>query len=164
LLCTLCYPRGMNLQEYENLKRQAREEYRRKLDAIEIVWAMSQDRSWRQPSLSTARQARNRMVHQSPSDSPEAQVPPETPSNGTIPGSYRRFSVIREIRDALPDLGGDITQGQVRQKLAEKFPDQVARIQPASVSSALRRLLEAGELELVSEGSGSDPNVYRRVE
>ena len=37
----LCYTFAMNRKEYERLKAEAQAEYRRKLEAIETVWRMT---------------------------------------------------------------------------------------------------------------------------
>jgi hypothetical protein len=78
----------------------------------------------------------------------------------------RKFSLRREIEKILPEFepGQDITQGKVRQRLEERFPEHIESLKPAAVYSALRRIARAGGLVLVSEGSGSTPNRYRLPE
>ncbi len=81
-------------------------------------------------------------------------------------GLEERFSLRREIEAILPEFGAgnDITQGGVREKLMERFPNHEASMQPASISSSLRRIESAGGLVLFSKGSGSEPNRYRLPE
>ena len=104
-------------------------------------------------------------------EKPKVVVPPRekepsvsTPSerNGTV----ERFSLRREIEKMIPELGaqGDITQGEVRKRLEKQFPDHHDFMRAASVSSTLRRLANAGDLVLVSKGTGSEPNIYRLPE
>ncbi len=81
-------------------------------------------------------------------------------------GLAKKFSLRREIEAILPEFGAgnDITQGDVREKLLERFPNHEASIQPASISSTLRRIESAGDLVFFSKGSGSEPNRYRLPE
>lgn len=81
-------------------------------------------------------------------------------------GLVEKFSLRREIEAILPEFGAgnDITQGGVREKLLERFPNHEASIQPASISSSLRRIESNGGLVLFSRGSGSEPNRYRLPE
>ena len=81
-------------------------------------------------------------------------------------GAVERFSLRREIEKIIPELGaqGDITQGAVRQSLEKRFPDHHDLMSAASVSSTLRRLANAGDLVLISKGTGSEPNIYRLPE
>lgn len=83
--------------------------------------------------------------------------------NGT---DTRKFSARREIEKLLPELDPekDITQGEVRYELEERFPKHKDSLKAASISSALRRLVDAGKLILVSKGSGAEPNIYRLTE
>jgi hypothetical protein len=76
------------------------------------------------------------------------------------------FSLRREIEKLLLEFGPgqDITQGKVRQRLEERFPEHKESLRPAAVYSGLRRIAKAGGLVLVSEGSGSTPNRYRLPE
>lgn len=94
----------------------------------------------------------------------ENEKPPITSSGQN--GAVEKFSLRREIEKVLPELGahGDITQGAVRQKLEGQFPHYHDFMRPASVSSTLRRLASAGDLLLVSKGTGSEPNIYRLPE
>lgn len=75
----------------------------------------------------------------------------------------KRFSARREIENLLPALGPerDIKQGEIRYELEERFPEHKDSLKAASIASALRRLVDAGKLVLVSKGSGSEPNIYR---
>ena len=81
-------------------------------------------------------------------------------------GTVERFSLRREIEKIIPELGtqGDITQGAVRQSLENRFPDHRDLMRAASVSSTLRRLVDAGDLVLVYRGTGSEPNIYQLPE
>lgn len=99
-----------------------------------------------------------------------ATSPQEKESSVVAPsernGAVERFSLRREIEKIIPELGiqGDITQGAVRQRLERLFPDHHDLMRAASVSSTLRRLADAGNLVLVSKGTGSEPNIYRLPE
>ncbi len=102
------------------------------------------------------------IIGQTASRIEEERVPDSHEQNGL----EDRFSLRREIEAILPEFGAgnDVTQGGVREKLIERFPNHEASIQPASISSSLRRIASAGGLVLVSEGSGSQPNRYRLPE
>lgn len=79
-----------------------------------------------------------------------------------------RFSVRREIEKMISELEPEqeITQGEIRDELERRFPEHKASLRPATVSSALRRIANSddGTLVLVSKGSGSEPNRYRKRE
>lgn len=71
----------------------------------------------------------------------------------------------RRILHVLPSIEGDvITQPIVRAKLLEVDPEYGASVQVPTISSTLRQLVEAGELELVKKGFGGHPHEYRRIE
>ena len=70
----------------------------------------------------------------------------------------------REIEKILVGFepGREVTQGEIREELKRRYPEHEDSFRPASVSSALRRVVEAGALVCVSKGVGSEPNVYRK--
>lgn len=77
-----------------------------------------------------------------------------------------RFSVRREIEKLLSEFPADrdVIQGEIRLELEKRFPQYEDLLKAATVSSILRRLANAGDLVLVSKGSGSEPNRYRLTE
>ena len=84
-------------------------------------------------------------------------------SSGQADAAMKRFSVRGEIERLLSELDPrkDIKQGEIRYELEKRFPEHGDSLKPASISSSLRRLVDAGKLVLVSKGSGSEPNIYR---
>lgn len=97
--------------------------------------------------------------------SPQEKGEPDVASSERN-GAVERFSLRREIEKIILESGtqGDITQGEVRKQLEKQFPEHHDFMRPASVSSTLRRLANAGNLVLVSKGTGSEPNIYRLPE
>jgi len=146
----------MRRAEYQQLKAKIEARYRRDIEALERVWIIANEYGDSRPSPETIRE----VVEQAatpPGGEPEAK-PNE--QNGEI----KRFSLRREIENMLPEFGPDedITSGNVKRTLMERFPGHDAFMHSASVSSALRRIAQSGDLVLVSTGKGSEPNRYRK--
>lgn len=92
------------------------------------------------------------------------EIPPNGSGEGDVEGlNIGRFSARREIENLLAETEStdDVMQGEITRRLQERFPQHADSIRAATVSSALRRLANAGRLILVSSGSGSEPNRYR---
>jgi hypothetical protein len=99
-------------------------------------------------------------------------TPPRGETNGSTPSrgstkvasnGAKGFSPRREIEKLLLEMepGQDIKQGEIRLVLESRFPQHKPLLKAPTISSALRRISKAGGLVKVSEGSGSEPNVYR---
>jgi len=75
----------------------------------------------------------------------------------------KKFSIRHEIENLFPELdpSRDVLQGEITHTLRERFPQHKDSIKAATVSSALRRIANAGGLVHISKGKGSEPNRYR---
>ncbi len=138
----------MNRAEYERLKRKADEDYRQNLAAIERVWNISQRLGEGESSPT-----RGAIVA---SKSNEEQVSEPFGGNGRIgKGSLREA-----IRITIAALAESFTLPQIERTLKTKHPNW--EIKRASVHTTLIRLVEEGEIEVVTQGSGRRPSEYRR--
>lgn len=148
----------MKRSEYLDLKKKIEARYKRDMEALERVWAIVNEYSDSAPTS----KAVNEIVEQTASDSKEKPENHRPEQNGLV----ERFSLRREIENILSefDVHEAITQGEVRQRLEARFPGHEAFMHSASVSSALRHIAQAGDLVLVSKGTGSEPNRYRLPE
>lgn len=147
---------AMKRAEYLRLKDKIEARYKRDMEALERVWAIANEGS--QSTLTS--ETVHEIVEQA---SPASEEEPAAAQNGHG-GPAKRFSLRREIEKMLPEFGPgqDITQGEVRHRLERRFPDHGDFFHSASVSSALRRIAQSGDLVLVSTGSGNEPNRYRK--
>jgi hypothetical protein len=138
----------MKLREYERLKRlyvqkrdalfaQAEAEYRRNVDALEIVW-------------DSARELQDSQVVVAHS---AAKVTEPHATTG------RSTGVRKAIRDAISEHAGDFNTEQIFEKVKETFPD----VKRQTVADALFRMAnkDKGEIEVVTPGVGRRPAVYR---
>lgn len=92
-----------------------------------------------------------------PAHSHEDEKPPATN------GHPRKIGVMREVREAVKEIEGEFTQREITQRLFEKYPD--ASINPAVVVNSLAKMVEREEgIVLWERGSGSAPNVFKKVE
>jgi hypothetical protein len=67
------------------------------------------------------------------------------------------------LRSAFTSMSGEFTPKVVLAKLRERDPAFAESVNKASLSSALARLAEGGEIELVEKGSGKRPSKYRVI-
>jgi len=88
-----------------------------------------------------------------------------TPRKGVYIRPKRKRPIRKDVRDIVSELGDEnvITQGQVRERYMQLHPDADSDKVRPSISHALRRLMEEGELERVSEGVASEPHKYRKT-
>lgn len=157
----------MNRNDYLELRAKIEARCKKDIEALDRVWAIANEDN----ESALTPEAVHEIVEQV-NRSPEEQPSTLAPSEGSPAvqsgqnGALRRWSLRKEIEKMLPEFGADedITSGNVRRTLAERFPGHTAFMQPASVSSALRRIAQSGDLVLVSTGTGSEPNRYRRPE
>lgn len=76
-------------------------------------------------------------------------------------GHQSRFPLLQEVKNAINEIEGEITQHAVFEWLRAKHPD-VTTLHPASVASALRRLTELRELKVIREKVGG-AKVYTKA-
>ena len=119
----------MHEREYLRMKRQIEADYRKKLDALELVWGMAGGSASSSPSTSS--------------------------------DELRRGDLREAIRSAVRDLTGEFRPEDVLDAIRADDELLAALIKPASLSSALKRLAEKGEIELIEAGSGKRPSRYR---
>lgn len=125
----------MNHKEYERLKSDALADYKRKLDAIEMVWTLSGGKAI--------------------SPAPKAQ------ENGLSRGSLQN-AVRQAVKMIFSEFTHRDVFNQIAvldAEFAAKIKDKLA-----SVSGALMRMVEDKELVLVEAGRGKRPSKYRKIE
>jgi len=77
---------------------------------------------------------------------------------GSTVGEYSRLTLTDSVRRAITKLdGADFIVGNLGKELRAAGVD----LNNIGIGKVLRRLLDGGEIEVVLEGSGSTPNVYR---
>lgn len=118
----------MNEREYRRLRREIEEDFRKKTEALDLVWQMAK------PSASG-----------------------ESVSAG---GRWSKGMVLDEIRSVLKEMQETFGAKTVMEKVQERNPE-LATLKRASFSSALRRLADEHEIELVTLGAGKRGSVYR---
>lgn len=148
----------MNRRLYSELKKKIESRYKKDLEALERVWTIANEDS----ESALTPKAVDEIIDQAESTSKEQSSVLQNGHDGPV----KRFSLRREIERMITEFGPDedITQGDIRHKLEHQFPDHSDFFQSASVSSALRRIAQSGDLVLISTGTGSEPNRYRKPE
>jgi hypothetical protein len=146
-------------QTIEELKRAAREDYERKVEKLDAALAVAEEVGLR------GRRARAEEPADSEVGLDETALlqglmwqEPLAANNGTKP-----FVLKDEVRSAIRSWRGHaFRQRDITHIIRGKHPD--ARVHPGSVSAALKKLAERGDLEIVSESrGGSEPTLYREV-
>jgi hypothetical protein len=128
----------LNRRDYERLRKQIEDRYRRDIEALDRVWEMANGASGTQKEASEARAS-------SSTQSPRVE------------------GLTDAIRKALATITGTFTLRDIMAKVMEVDPVVGEAIQdkPASVSSALKRLEGDDEISVVRKGSGKRPSEYR---
>jgi hypothetical protein len=121
----------MNQREYEKLRADAAAEYRRKLEAIEVVWKM------------TGGVSRN--------------------GTGADETPVGKGSLQQAVKDALQFISGEFSLRDVEKQIRATDSALAAKVKRPSLSSALKRLANERQIELVSVGKGKRPSKYRRT-
>ena len=126
----------MNLREYQGLKAEAEAEYRRKLEAIEMVWKLSGG-----PGLIAAKNGL------------------KSDENGFSKGALQEAA-----RHAYKLISGEFTHRDVFNKIAATEPAfaELIKDKMPSLSGALKRMADDKELVLVEAGRGKRASKYRR--
>src|SRR5438874_2347807 len=105
----------MDANEYKRLREQVETEYRRKLDAIDLVWQMATESS---PPAAMPKQPRSEEVNGS-----KAGVGGRDVAKGEI---------IDAIREILPSLRSEFTFRTISQVLRERNPAVAAKLKKTS--------------------------------
>jgi hypothetical protein len=129
------YTASMNRKEYERLKAEAQTEYRRKLEAIETVWKMTDGRNGDSSNTASSENVGKGDLQQA-----------VRAALARIFGDFTLRHVYSEIVLADPVLA---------EKIKDKLP---------SVSSVLKRMADDNEITLVTAGRGKRASIYRRAQ
>jgi len=121
----------MNEKEYNRLKQQFEAEYRKKIEALEIIY-----------------QATRESKSESQTEKRERK-----PQEGTL------TAAIKEALDVFTSHAFDIND--VIKTVEGMHPEVKRPINPTSVSGALKKFERDGLLEIVQSGRGKRPHVYR---
>ena len=130
------------------LKAELEKEYRKRLEAIDMVIAMD----------AANRKGLQFMPSQAEAKGQSPSMPSATGTNGmSFPIKEEAKKIILEM-----DMDTDISQPIISDKLNALFPEIGPTISRASLANALTRLQKDGILRLVREGKGRQPNIFRR--
>ena len=134
-------------QTIEDLKRAAREDYERRVEKLDAALAVAEEVGLpgQQTEAPLDDAALQGLIWQ---DSLE--------ENGS-------FSLKHEVRRAIRSWRGHaFRQREITAIIRGNHPDR--RVHAGSVSAALKKMVEGGEIEVARESrGGSDPTVYREV-
>jgi CRP-like cAMP-binding protein len=128
----------LNQRDYERLRKQIEDRYRRDIEALERVWEMAAAGSNGQ----------------------------KEPTNGRAPSgtqNHRIEGLTDAIRKVLITIDGTFTLRDIMARLSatDSIIGESIKDKPASVSSALKRLESEGEISVVRKGTGKRPSEYR---
>jgi len=148
---------GMTRAEYEKLKRKINDECQRKLEALETVWDLAGDAG----AVRTV---------------PTAATPPPTPSVAEPAGAHRpdaevayqqlqlaangRMEVLSLVRANVLPRADEFTMNHVYEAIISEHPGVGGILKKPSITSALTRLVELGDLKLIEKGSGKRPSKF----
>jgi hypothetical protein len=130
----------MDRAEYQQLKQRAETEYRENVNAIERVWAMSQVAD---PSTNGA------------ADSPPR---PRRPYTRRKKAGAGKGALIKAVRTAIDELEGKFTFRQVHEAILNRNRSLV--VKRTTLKATMKRLADAGELVIVTQGIGRRATVY----
>ncbi len=116
----------MKEKEYLNIKAQIESEYRKKLDALELIWGLSGG-----GKLSTN-------------------------GNGT---AHRRGALARQVKTFVDKALGEFSVLDLYKYLSAIEPN----VKQLSIATVLRRM-NGKEIELVKQGTGRAPSMFKRKE
>jgi hypothetical protein len=141
----------MTRDEYERLKRQAEEDYRKNVEALDRVFRMSQllgeveDEETSDNEQPRLRSASLLGIPESPSTSPERSLIAKGDVTRAVNETVRRMRDRFTILDIVQDLG----RHQIR-------------IQKGSIRPVLRKLEQDGVIKIVTQGIGRAPTIYEK--
>lgn len=137
----------MERVEYERLKQQAHDECKKKLDAIEMVWRLSQ----------------NGQTH----SKPEKQAPcprvsldfRKRPSQKVPFGKPAGKSMVELVRDECKNMDDEFTTRNVIDNLIDLHPELAGRA--AAIKKAVHTLHSRGLIQVTATRPGGQGNIYR---
>ena len=122
----------MHQREYLRLKKTIEDEYRQKLSALDMVWKM-------------------------------AAAPTKNGEKGQqSEGAGRGSETKKAVLEIMPGLVGKFNQNDVLSRIKQANPETASVIKRASLSMALKKICETGDIRLVEKGSGKRPTIYER--
>lgn len=96
-----------------------------------------------------------------PSPHSTSEGPSQTRSK---PGQRKHGKFAALVREAIADIGEQpFKSSDIFARIGHEYDISQKNVR-ASVSSTLKRLFEAGELELIEQGTGKNYSIYRRKE
>ena len=129
----------MNQREYDKLKKQFKEEYERKLSALELIYKESN-------------------VNDNSNENPK-----KSRVKVTLEPKQKMPGLKDTVRRVIPDIKKDFSLHDVEDKLTEMDPEAAINIKKASLSSVLKRLESEGYIAVVERGFGKRPSIYSLV-
>lgn len=124
----------MNYAEYLKLKKDIENEYKRNLEALELIWKRSQ-------SVFVASQQ---------GDNPE------------LPGMPSEQPLSEATRLVISQMNKDFNADEVEQALRDHNYNDGKPINRVSLTNTLHRLFRRGEIELVRKGRGRISSTYKK--
>lgn len=124
----------MNYDEYKQLKQDIENEYKRNLEALEMVWR-------RCKNISTS-------------------VSEDTTT--TDLNSHYLENVSGAVRIVVEGLSGEFSADDVKRGLKDHGMLEGKEVRRISITNTLHRLFRRGELEVVRKGQGRTPGLYRK--
>lgn len=131
--------------EYERLKQRADAEHKQNLQAIERVWRMSQG------SLDPTVNGSERTLR--------SRRPQRGRKRGT--NGARKGALLKAVRTAVKGLHGSFSYQEVSEAVAAQSPRM--EIKRSSLKGNLKKLVDAGELEIVVQGQGRRASQFKRT-
>ncbi|MGF1472139.1 MAG: hypothetical protein ACFB50_10415 [Rubrobacteraceae bacterium] len=148
----------MDKQTYMELKRKIRARAEKELEALDIVWTLINKSDEEHNEERLFSEFRDSHISRSSAVSSSREPSPEKAD-----GHSRRIRITEEVREALSKIRGEFTKQDVLDLIAEKHPN--TEVHGGSVSNALARMVKREEgVEVVEEGYGSAPNIYRKID
>jgi hypothetical protein len=152
----------VNRSEYERLKLAAKARYERDIEAIERVWSLSGDNKASKPIPPvTPHPDKSEKAQESAGTTEVRNVTPEVVAPPATQSKRERGSVDRAVREAVEKHinGRKFSSTLVSATVKEHFDPSVNR---TSISGVLKRLVHSGQLEVVQEGVGRRPTIFRK--
>ncbi|MEW5772787.1 MAG: hypothetical protein AB1916_04615 [Thermodesulfobacteriota bacterium] len=162
----------MDHPTYEHLREEVETRYQKKKGELDALY---QDlERWRHDKLVLLEVAHGKRSAEEWLDdmpgvpstpSPPAKSPQVTPAPPTEIKSPDRQSVnqSREVRNAVLNISGDISNEKVRDWLAANRPSIAEQVTAPSIRSQLARLEMSGKLQVITMGPGG-MKIYRKTE
>jgi hypothetical protein len=140
----------MTEREYDDLRNRIIADSRRKLEALELVWEMARVIGNNGPAAEAGADP------PIPDDEPDGEDTNEDPQGGR---AFERGELLQAVRDAVVHRTGEFSFREVYTFVRAANPG--ITLQRASIATALRRLVELEEIEIMIQGRGKRATVFR---